>query len=239
MNVDGIQIEQMTAKKIITYYKTIFSLCDENEYSDQKDIYDKMITVCDNIKYDDKTEEITVRVNNNTKLDMKFKLELTTKTYDFGKLKLELSTIIDKMYNIDKKQKFDIIVDKMKKSAWFNIKTVDFWKAYENLPDKEKMGIPLSGEKLHDEYKEFFDGRTWYDILGINTNCWYQTINDCYKALKNIYDIEIEIDDKIYQNASLKDKKIPVNPCEFYKINGFKDVKDAFNKKKSISSMVC
>jgi hypothetical protein len=55
--------------------------------------------------------------------------------------------------------------------------------------------------------------------------------------LKNIHDIEI--DDKIYQKASLKDKKIPVNPYEFYKLNGFKNVKDAFNKKKSIASMIC
>ena len=69
---------------------------------------------------------------------------------------------------------------------------MDFWKAYDNLPDKGKIGIPLSSKELYEEYKGFFDGKTWYDILGINTSCWYPTINDCYKALQNIYDIESE-----------------------------------------------
>jgi superfamily II DNA or RNA helicase len=238
VNVDGIQIEQMTAKKIIAYYKNIFSLCDEKEHVDQKQMYEKMIDICNNINYDEKKEEITIKLSDkDDKHNMKFKLELTTKSYDFNKFKIEISTIIEKMYNVDKKQKFDTIVDKLKKTNWFDIDTVDFKEAYDALPNKDKMGIPMTLKELYTEYKDFIDSKLWYDYLDIDTSSWHQSINECYKALKKIYNTEI--DDRIYQKACLKDKRIPVNPYEFYKLQGFKSIKEAFNKDNNAKSMIC
>lgn len=232
INVDGIQIEQMTAKRIINYYKQIFALCDEQENVNQQKEYSEMIKICNNIAYDETKEEITVKTDDNDKHNMKFKLELTTKVYDFSKMKIEIANIIDKMYNVDKLQKFNIIVDKMKKSNWFSLKTVDFWKAYDNLPDKDKMGIPLSGKELYNEYKETFDSKTWHEILGLDTGCWYQTINDCYKALKNICDTEMN--DKIYNKCLTKDNRLPINPYEYFRMQKFISVEKDFkleNKK--------
>lgn len=226
INVNGIQIEQITAKRIISYYQQIFTLCDDTEYIDQKKLYNNMINICNNINYDEKKEEITVKVNDNVKHDMKFKLELTTKTYDFNKLKMEISSIIEKMYNIDKKQKFDNIIDKLKKSNWFTLKTVNFFKAYDNLPDKKKMNLPESSKELFETYKEFFENKSWYELLNMNTSCWYQNISDFNKALINgKYYLKYDNIDKHYDNIKRKNDKFPINPYELYKINSLNQLK--------------
>jgi superfamily II DNA or RNA helicase len=237
VNMDGIQVEVMTAHKIINYYRQIFSLCDEEDqnYKNQKETYNEMISICQNLVYDEKKEEIILKIDDKEKHNMKFKLDLRTKTYDFTKLKIELGAIIDKMFNIEKKDKFDIIIDKIKNTKLIDIYTIDFWKQYDEIPNKDKLGIPLKGKDLYDDYKVFFDSKTWYDILDIDTKLWYRTINDCYNGLKNIYDGEI--DDKLYFKALAKDEKLPIDPYEFYKLAGFKNIKETFNKKQNVSGM--
>jgi superfamily II DNA or RNA helicase len=234
VNVDGIQIEQMTAKRIINYYKQIFALCDDNDYSEQKELYNEMVKICDNIDYDEKKEEITVRIDENVKHNMKFKLELKTKAYDFNKMKVEINAIMDKMFNVDKKTKFDIIVEKLKKSGCFSLQTIKFWTTYDKI--KDKSGMPSTHKELYDEYKEIFDSHTWYDILGLDTDKWYTTVSECKKALKKIYDKEIT--DKIYEKALSFDDKLPINPYEFYKFNGFKSIKESFNTNGSVKSVL-
>lgn len=236
VNVGGIQVEVMTAQKIINYYKQIFSLCDDNDYKEQKESYNQMISICQNLDYDEKKQEIIVKIDDKEKHNMKIKLDLKTKSYDFNKLKIEISTIIDKMYNVDKNEKFSRIIESLKKSNWFNLKTLDFWKSYDDLPNKDKIGLPLSSKELYEEYKEYFDSKTWYEILDLNTNGWYQTINECRNALKKIYNTEY--DDILYQKAINEDKKIPFNPYEFYKLYGFKNVKDTFNNNNNVLNMV-
>jgi superfamily II DNA or RNA helicase len=226
INVDGTQVEVLTAQRIINYYKQIFSLCDCNEHTEQKEAYNQMINICSNIKYDEKKDEITVKIDDNDKHNMKFKLELKTQTYDFNKLKIQISTIIDKMYNIDKKDKFDIIAGNIRNGKWLNIKTVDFWQAYDNIPDKN--GLPESAKKLYNEYKEYFDSRTWYEILELDTCCWYQTINECTKAIKKITD-EI-VTDKMYYKLLNKDKMLPIMPSEYFKTQKFTSIEKNFNE---------
>lgn len=224
VNVDGIQIEHLTTKRIINYYKQIFTLCEDSNYKNQKEAYEEMMKICEKIIYDEKRETIIVKIDDNIKHDMKFKLQLKTKTYDFWKMKNELIEIIDKMFNIERETKFKIIMDKLKKSKWFSINTSNFWETYNELPDKDKLGIPFTAEKLFDDYKDFFDNKSWYDLLDLNTNKWYKTINECKNAIYNLY--KKKIDEKIYRKLQRKDDRLPVNPCEFYKINGFKQFID-------------
>lgn len=170
VNCNGIQIEVMTAEKIINYYKQIFVLCDNNEYEEQKETYNKMINICKKMKYDEALQEIEVKIDDNKKHNMKFKLKLKTKTYDFANLKIHLETYIDKMYNVDKRIKFDQIIEKLKDGKYMNINTRDFWDAYDRIDDdeKEEMNIPMTSKDLYRKNKDFFDTESWYDILNLD-----------------------------------------------------------------------
>lgn len=238
VNCENLQVEKVTAEKIINYYKKIFQLCDENDesYKSQKELYSEMLNICQNIEYDETKEEIIVKIDDNEKHNVKFKLELKTKTYDFQKLKIEIGAIIDKMYNVDKKEKFNIIIDKIKDHKYMSWKTDDFWEAYDNISNKDKMAIPLTSKELYETYKEFFDSMTWYDILELDTNQWYQTIGECCKGLKKIY--QGEINNNVYRKLLPKDSKLPINPKELYKLHGFKNVEESFNKKQNVTSLV-
>lgn len=237
VNCDGIQIEVMTADRIIKYYKQIFMLCDDNDYQEQREAYNQMVDICKNMIYDEAKQEITVKIDEEQKHDMKFKLELKTRTYDFNKLKLQIGSIIDKMYNVDKKEKFNIIIDKIKKGKYMNINTKDFWKAYDEIPDdeKEEMNIPktqLTAKDLYKEYREFFNDTNWYTILDLDTHRLYSTIEECRKALIRLKITNIS--EKIYHECTKKDKKLPVNPHEFFKISPTREIDKVFTIDKKV-----
>ena len=139
------------------------------------------------------------------------------------------------MFNIDKTQKLNRIIEILKKSNRFNLETTNFWEVYDNFPKKEQLGLPSTSTELYKEYQDYFNRKTWYNILELNTTKWYQTIKECRKALKKIYDMKY--DDKLYKKASLKDNKLPVNPYEFYKLYGFKNVKESFNTQHEIEDI--
>ncbi len=187
------------------------------------------------MKYDEKKEEIIIKIDNNEKHNIRFKLELKTKTYDFNKLKIQVSEIIDEMFNIQKKQKFEILINKLKEGNWLKINTYDFISAYDKIPDLEEMNISLTGQELYEEYKEIFDNTTWYHILKFDTSHWYQTIDDCKKALLMLSNKKITV--KLYKQLCLKDKKLPINPDEFYKLQDFVSIEVNFNNNKKVICM--
>lgn len=232
INVDGIQIEQLTAKRIIHYYQQIFTLCDKNDYIEQKEAYEQMMNICNNIVYDNEKEELTIKLSDDKKHDMKIKLELTTKSYDFSKLKVELGTIIDKMFNVEKKQKFDNIIEKLRKINWCDLSTKNFLKAYDKISNKNNLGLPETSKILYDEYKDFINVKSWYELMNLDTSCWYPSLSECKKELLKIYNGDL--DDKIYNSLVLKNSKIPINPYELYKLSGFKSIKTSFGKSKQL-----
>jgi superfamily II DNA or RNA helicase len=226
VNINGIQVEVMTAQKIIKYYKQIFSLCDVDTHVNQTEIYNQMVEVCENVQYDEKKEEIIIKLDKNEKHNIKFKLELKTKSYDFGKLRVEMGALIDRMYNIQKKDKFDVIIKKIKDGEYMDIKTKDFWKAYDEIKNKEELNLPVSSNALCHEYKEFFNNTNWYEILGINTNNFYVTIKECREALNKLCKDEITV--KKYYECAKQDKKIPFNPKEYYEKQKFTSIEKCF-----------
>lgn len=232
VNYNGIQIEVLTANKIINYYKKIFSLCDTEQYIDQNKLYDEMIKICNNIEYDDEKEELVLKIDNNEKHNVTFKLELKTANYDFNKFITELTALIDKMYNISREDKFNRIVDAIKKTNYFTLNTINFEKRYDEIPKKQQLGIPITAELLQEEYKDKFDNANWYQILGLDMSYWYATINDCIEALQKI--CKDKITNKNYYMLRKKDNKLPINPYELYKMNDFKNIEIEFNKKKMI-----
>jgi hypothetical protein len=106
------------------------------------------------------------------------------------------------------------------------LKTVNFLKAYDNLPDKKKMDLPESSKELFDEYKEFIGNKSWYELLDMNTSCWYQNINDFNKAMiTGKYYLKYDDVDKYYVNIMAKNDKFPLNPYELYKISSLNELK--------------
>ena len=221
VNSNGIQIEAMTAERIITYYKQIFALCDENEYEDQKETYDEMINICKNMKYDEKNKQIIVKYDDIEKHNMTIKLQLKTKTFDFSKLKIQIGAIIDKMYKVDKEIKFKIIVDKLKAGGWFSINTVNFWETYDMISkkDKEKYGLPTRGD-LYKEYSDIFDSASWYQILDLDTSRW-ASLSRFKKILRQHLFVEKYCGniDKMYKTKIMPiNHRMPPNPRELYGI---------------------
>lgn len=212
----------MTAERIITYYKQIFALCDENEYEDQKETYDEMINICRNMKYDENNKQIIVKYDDIEKHNMTIKLKLKTKTFDFSKLKIQIGAIIDRMYKVNKEIKFKIIVNKLKACKWFSINTVDFWKTYDMISkkDKEKYGLPARDD-LYKEYSDMFDRSTWYQILDLDTSRWV-SLSRFKKILRQNLFVEKyrENIDKMYKTKIMPiNPKMPINPPELYGIN--------------------
>lgn len=223
VNVDGTQVEMLTAEKIIAYYQQVLSLCENDLYARQKEIYEQMSNLCNKMKYNETTNEIIVKIDDDQRHDVKFKLELTTQVYDWSTLKNKIHFLIEKLCNIEKQEKFDIIINKIKSFNIMNLNS-DFWKVYDSIINKEQYGFPENSKLFYEEYKDFFDSKTWYELLNLDTSCWYQTINDCCLALKNIYSGKITQTN--YFDIIKKDKKLPPNPIEFLKLYNFKNFND-------------
>ena len=191
------------------------------------DNYKKLIeTIDEKTKYNEKTRELTVRLDEESKKDMKIKLELTTKTIDWKYLKNILVQNVDKLYDISKEEKFNQIICKLKKLNIFTINS-DFWEVYDSLEDKIKIKYGFPND-FHEEYKEFFDKYTWYELMGFDTSNFYKTVNECKNAINKLMPNTF-INEKKYRELVKKDKKMPLCPEEHYKNKGFIDIKTSFN----------
>ena len=109
---------------------------------------------------------------------------------------------------------FKAVINKIKKLGKFDIECTDFWGEYDKIRNKEYMGLPIDHGELHREYKEYFEKKTWYEILGINTPLWYnenEIIKNVQKINKNIYT------KKEYLKIIKMDNKLPIAPEYYYK----------------------
>ena len=238
VNQDGVQVETMTAHRILSYYQQIFMLCEENDYREQIHAYDQMIELCKNMQYDEKRSLITIRLSENQKNDILIKLELNTKTYDFMKLKDELYAVVNQSFGVDRMTRFNQIIERLKAGQWFDARTVDFWQTYDQISEnkKQNMELPVNSDILYTTYQDIFDNQTWFQILGIDTSNYYQTINECKIALKK-FNIP-RITDINYMECVQKDRRLPVNPNEYFKLEKFTDIEIDFNNPTNIRSIV-
>ena len=237
INDDKEKVEILTANLILYYYNKILQLSEDTvENKKNLDNYKILIdTIEEKTKYDEKTRELTVRLDDNNKnKNMKIKLELTTKTIDWKYLKTILISNIDKIYDISKEEKFNQIVSKLKKLNMFNINS-DFWEVYNNLDEKIKIKYGLL-DNFHEEYKEFFDKYTWYELLELDTSNFYKTVIECRNAIIKLLP-DILIDENNYRKLIKKDKKIPMCPEEYYKNKNFIDIITSFNIVKNSTKM--
>ena len=152
---------------------------------------------------------------------------MLTKQIDWGFLKQLIKTEIDNKFKIDKSIQFNRTIKILRDMKVFDIGCKDFWKTYNRIPkvDKQRNFLP---ENLYEEYKEFFDKTTWYELLGFDTSCWYQTKKQCINALAKLHKENVTKD--IYHKLCTKDNKLPPNPAELFKKVDFTTIENEFNK---------
>ncbi len=209
INDDKEKVEMLTANLILSYYNKILQLSEETiENKNNIDNYKKLIeTIEEKTKYNEKTRELIVRLDDQSKKDMKIKLELTTKTIDWKYLKNILVQNVDKLYDINNDEhliiEYNILQNKIKEYKFRRNR--DFIKEYKIYAEKNNLET-----EPEVKYKNYgWNG--WYEFLNIDTSIYPKTkeklIDFCKK--NNI------ITEKEYlKNTKLFD--IPFYPQEIY-----------------------
>ena len=230
VNDGKIEIEIMTAQRVISYYEKVLSLSDEENYTGMLEIYKNMRKICTNTEYDCDTNKIKIKLDDNKEHDTEIKLELTTKNFNWSKFTDKLEKIIDNKFDISQEDKFNMIIDKLKKTNVFTIEN-NFWEIYTNL-DKKKLDLP---ENLYNEYKDYFDKTTWFELMGFDICKYYKTISKC----RNVIHTQLNefhngiITDDIYYELKKHDDKLPPFPEEYFKHKSFTTIKKEFSLKKN------
>jgi len=230
INDNTEKIEMLTANLILSYYNKILSLADDN-VENKKNIenYKLLLNKISVSKYNEKEKELTVPLDDDK--EMKIKLKLTTKSFDWKYLKDILIQDLNKKYDISKEEKFNQIIEKLKKRHQFKV-DCDFWEIYKKL-DKEKYDLPET-ENFYEEYKEFFEEKTWFEIMDFDISEYYKTKQECIEFLKQLGPYHSgRLDEEVYEMLRKKNKKLPPHPEEYFKKSGFTTIKKEFNISKA------
>jgi superfamily II DNA or RNA helicase len=208
--IDGIykyeDYEKDFVDKIIGYYVSLQNLSEDIATDNPHTNYDKYIELRNIIKFDPDNEMIHLNFNNN-----------------------EISININKLHWKDIISKFDTILQKkIKLSSQDNMKhkgnilvtnfgfnqNTDFYNEYIKISveDKEKYNLP---DINSEEYNQLFNGKTWFDFLGIK-HTFYLTPEECKKSLLS-KNIKLENPEKNWLKWCKIDDKIPLYPRYIWK----------------------
>jgi hypothetical protein len=213
---DDNEYEKSFIDKIIGYYMMLLHLTDVDSDMVEEPLMNRYIKLLDIIKFDKKKEVIKINFGN-------VNIRINCNRLDWDEIIKKFEPVLQHKIQLSEKDMFDMIIIKLKNLNMFNDKT-DFWEVYNNIPEKELIGLPIN---LYEKYKLQFDSRTIYDILDIDMSYYYQTINESSKALKKLH--KGKITDINYKEMITKDDKLPLFPEEFYKKQGFTCIKNSFN----------
>jgi len=174
INDDKEQVEILSATIILGYYNKILHFSeDTSENKKNFENYKKLIdTIEEKTKYNEKTRELTIRLDDNNKnKNMTIKLELTTKTIDWKFLKTILVNTIDKIYDINNDEHLILEYEKLKNKMKQNkfISSRDFIKQYKSMAEENDY-------ELEPDIKyEKHGWKNWYDFLNINITSYPKT----------------------------------------------------------------
>ena len=174
INDDKEQVEILSASIILGYYNKILHFSEDTaENKKNFENYKKLIdTIEEKTKYNEKTRELTIRLDDNNKnKNMTIKLELTTKTIDWKFLKTILVNTIDKIYDINNDEHLILEYEKLKNKMKQNkfISSRDFIKQYKSIAEENDL-----------EYEPYIKyekhgWKNWYDFLNIDITSYPKT----------------------------------------------------------------
>ena len=203
-----ISVEAMTVNKLISYYKSILNLGDDNKNNIDYNLIGKQFMDLYNATYINEIKnEVEIQIGVNVEPCI---IKFDMKTIDWSKFREYLDQHVKKISGDRIEDQFKIIVDKLKKIPEFQ-KDSDFEMEYMNL-DYKQLGIPQLDE-LKNRYKSTFDTKTWYDILGLHFD--YYSLEDLRIYLQdNGYN---KINQKIYDKLKKKNIRMAIYPFQYYK----------------------
>jgi hypothetical protein len=178
--------------------------------------YKKLNDICTNITVNEEMKEIDMKLDDNKNHNIKMKVNING--YDFASIKEDIKIIIENDNKMNQKNKFDYIVSVMKKSNKFNKGVKNFMTIYDEIKNDT---IPKNSKLFYHEYKEFIDLNNWYDILGIDTEDWYNLL-EC----KNVIAKFSIINQDEYNKYLDQDSRLPTNPIEYYKLQNINTYND-------------
>lgn len=190
----------LTAQKILSYLTRLLNLSDD-DYDDQIDYYKQMSKLADNMEYNSVEQTLKIKIDEHDKHNTLIELKkMKILQMDWSAIKKELSNQVDKKFGISDDEKFNIIINKLRKIKDFN-KDCDFWEVYDDV--REKYKLP---EDFKETYKHKFEEKTWYEHLNIDTHEWYQS----YTIIKQ--KVGGQLNHKTYKIARKKYNKLPPHP---------------------------
>jgi uncharacterized protein YqgV (UPF0045/DUF77 family) len=216
INDGKIEIEIMTAQKILSYYEKVLGLTVENEYNDLLETYKKMKEIVSEKSYDEKTKTIKIKIDDDEKHDTEIKLELITKKFDWSKFTEKLNSIIDKNFGIDNDKKLKVEYEILKEKV-LNL----------GLENKSEYKLYAKTKNMETEPEKKYLNHGWtnyYDFLGIDTSDFPETLDKLKRLLKNKNINSIE---KYNKKENIEKYNLPEMPEEIYNI---KNRDSLFNK---------
>jgi superfamily II DNA or RNA helicase len=170
-------INTMTANKVIEYYKKILKLSDRLEGENKK--YEEICKCIDQTIIDEKEQTIKIKKDDKVMVE----LDMIYTGCDWSVINSIIKKTIEYKMKVSEEDKFKLIVKKLRTVDEFTPEC-DFWEVYEEL-DKKKYNLP---EKLYDEYKEFFDKTTWFELMEYDMSMYYS-----YKDFLNLLKTRISL----------------------------------------------
>jgi hypothetical protein len=203
INDGKIEIEVMTAQRIISYYEKVFGLTCDDTYDDLLEKYKKIKELFTENTYDEKTNEIKIKIDGDDKHDTKIKLELTTKNFDWSKFTQKLSSIIDKKFGVSEEESLNTEYELLKNKV--QSYKISNKKEYKEYAKKNKLEI-----EPETKYREY-GWKNYYDFLGIDTDNYPETFDELKKICK---ENKIKNEDEYLKKC--KKYKLPEMPEELY-----------------------
>lgn len=197
----------LSVDRIINYYRYIANLaeCADNVINTSN--YNVIMHLWNNTTYDETTQTMITKVDEDVKHNIEIKLDITTKSFDWAKLFELIGEGLKKLVGVTNNNEFEIVINKLKQSHYFD-KYSDFWETYYAVSDE--LNLP---KDFQEKYKDIFEKSTWYEIMGYDISEWYDSINKIKKTIIKLSNKKIGIINKISYNKLLKyDDKLPPNP---------------------------
>lgn len=165
------------------------------------------------------------------------KIVTIDKLFDVGEMtEIDIVKLKEKirqeMVKINSTHDFNKIIKKLKNLNVFNI-DCNFWIKYDEIKNKEYLGLPVTHGDLYEKFQKYFDDKTWYEILGYDTSIWYQSVKECKEELKKIHNGNIT--EHNYYELRKIDNKLPPHPIDYYKgLITIENLSCCDNKKKCV-----
>jgi superfamily II DNA or RNA helicase len=186
--------------KILGYYFALENMSDV----EGEDCYEKYGKIMDMIKFDKTTKTINLDFG-------EIVIPIKYDTLDWKNIIKNFQHIIQNKVKLSPEQMFNMYVEKLKKIRVFQNSNSDFRDEYKKL-DHDKLGLPVD---IYEDYKEIFESKTWYDILG-HTNVFH-TLDEIQEIVYGEYPGIKNLTKKEYTALKSKYGLVPY-PFEYFRL---------------------